>query len=132
MRPSEFESPDVKPFLIYCRPAAPQPTSTSSRGKVTRLAGSDGHSGLWHAPSSAVRFRKGSPYECCIYQIGLILVSPSLMAVDPPTVTGAARHLIQAKAWFPLENPEFSAYRWDSWELFWELSSAMNRRRNIA
>jgi cation/acetate symporter len=37
--------------------------------------------------------------------IGLILVSPSLMAVDPPTVTGAARHLIQAKAIFPLENP---------------------------
>jgi cation/acetate symporter len=37
--------------------------------------------------------------------MGLILVSPSLMAVDPPTVTGTARHLIQAKAWFPLENP---------------------------
>jgi len=37
--------------------------------------------------------------------LGLILVGPSLMAVDPPTVTGAARHLIQAKAWFPLENP---------------------------
>jgi cation/acetate symporter len=37
--------------------------------------------------------------------IGLILISPSLMAVDPPTVTGAARHLIQAKAIFPLENP---------------------------
>jgi cation/acetate symporter len=37
--------------------------------------------------------------------IGLILVSPSLMALDPPTVTGTARHLIQAKAWFPLENP---------------------------
>jgi cation/acetate symporter len=37
--------------------------------------------------------------------IGLILVSPSLMAVDPPTLTGTARHLIQAKAWFPLENP---------------------------
>ena len=37
--------------------------------------------------------------------IGLILVSPSLMAVDPATVTGAARHWIQAKAWFPLENP---------------------------
>src|SRR5499427_5541205 len=37
--------------------------------------------------------------------IGLILVSPSLMAVDPPTVVGTARHLIQAKAWFPLENP---------------------------
>ena len=27
------------------------------------------------------------------------------MGIDPPTVTGAARHLIQAKAWFPLENP---------------------------
>jgi cation/acetate symporter len=37
--------------------------------------------------------------------LGLILVSPSLMAIDPPTVTGTARHLIQAKAWFPLENP---------------------------
>ena len=37
--------------------------------------------------------------------IGLIIVSPSLMAIDPPTVTGTARHLIQAKAWFPLENP---------------------------
>jgi cation/acetate symporter len=35
----------------------------------------------------------------------LIIVSPSFMAVDPPTVTGTARHLIQAKAWFPLENP---------------------------
>jgi len=37
--------------------------------------------------------------------IGLILVSPSLMGIDPPAVTRAARHLIQAKAWFPLENP---------------------------
>src|SRR5205823_3568307 len=37
--------------------------------------------------------------------IGLIMVSPSFMAIDPPTVTGTARHLIQAKAWFPLENP---------------------------
>jgi cation/acetate symporter len=35
----------------------------------------------------------------------LILVSPSIMAVDPPTVTGAARHLIQSPAIFPLENP---------------------------
>jgi cation/acetate symporter len=35
----------------------------------------------------------------------LIIVSPSFMAFDPPTVTGTARHLIQAKAWFPLENP---------------------------
>ncbi len=40
-----------------------------------------------------------------VASIGLILVSPSLMAIDPPTVTGSARHLIQAKAWFPLENP---------------------------
>src|ERR1700758_1048688 len=37
--------------------------------------------------------------------LGIILVSPSLMAIDPPTATGTARHLIQAKAWFPLENP---------------------------
>jgi cation/acetate symporter len=37
--------------------------------------------------------------------LGLILISPSVMGIDPPTVTGAARHLIQAKAWFPLENP---------------------------
>ncbi len=37
--------------------------------------------------------------------IGLILISPSLMGIDPPTVVGAARHLIQAKALFPLENP---------------------------
>jgi cation/acetate symporter len=35
----------------------------------------------------------------------LILVSPSIMAVDPPGVTGAARHLIQSPAIFPLENP---------------------------
>ena len=26
-------------------------------------------------------------------------------AIDPPTVTGTARHLIQAKTLFPLENP---------------------------
>jgi len=40
-----------------------------------------------------------------IASIGLIIVSPSIMGVDPPTVTGAARHLIQAKPLFPLENP---------------------------
>jgi len=40
-----------------------------------------------------------------IASIGLILVSPSLMAVDPPTVVGAARHLFQRPAIFPLENP---------------------------
>jgi cation/acetate symporter len=27
------------------------------------------------------------------------------MGIDPPTVIGAARHLIQHKALFPLENP---------------------------
>src|SRR6201996_4970493 len=32
--------------------------------------------------------------------IGLILISPSLMAVDPPTVVGTARHLFQGKARF--------------------------------
>jgi cation/acetate symporter len=37
--------------------------------------------------------------------IGLILISPTVMAIDPPNVAGAVRHLIQAKAWFPLENP---------------------------
>jgi cation/acetate symporter len=37
--------------------------------------------------------------------IGLILISPSLMAVDPPTVVGTARHLFQRQAIFPLENP---------------------------
>jgi len=37
--------------------------------------------------------------------IGLILIGPSLMGIDPPTVTGTARHLIQAKPIFPLENP---------------------------
>jgi cation/acetate symporter len=40
-----------------------------------------------------------------IASLALILVSPSIMTIDPPTVTGAARHLIQAKPLFPLENP---------------------------
>jgi len=40
-----------------------------------------------------------------IASIGLILVGPSLMGIDPPSVTGTARHLFQAKPWFPLENP---------------------------
>jgi len=35
----------------------------------------------------------------------LILVSPSIMGVDPPTVAKAARHLIQMPPLFPLENP---------------------------
>jgi cation/acetate symporter len=37
--------------------------------------------------------------------IGLILVGPSLMGIDPPAVIGTARHLIQSQPWFPLENP---------------------------
>ena len=35
----------------------------------------------------------------------LIVISPSIMKVDPPTVAGAARHLIQRPPIFPLENP---------------------------
>src|SRR5450432_1824947 len=35
----------------------------------------------------------------------LIIIGPSFMAIDPPTVVGAARHLIQRPAIFPLENP---------------------------
>ena len=35
----------------------------------------------------------------------LILLSPSIMTIDPPNVTGAARHLIQHQPIFPLENP---------------------------
>ena len=47
--------------------------------------------------------------------IGLILIGPSLMAVDPPTVTGAARHLIQAKALVSRSRiPASSASRSDS------------------
>ncbi|MEJ7617042.1 MAG: cation acetate symporter [Pyrinomonadaceae bacterium] len=40
-----------------------------------------------------------------IASVGLILISPSLMTVDPPGVSGAARHLIQSAPIFPLENP---------------------------
>jgi cation/acetate symporter len=40
-----------------------------------------------------------------VASIGLILVGPSLMGIDPPTVIGTARHLIQAAPIFPLENP---------------------------
>jgi cation/acetate symporter len=35
----------------------------------------------------------------------LILLSPSIMGVDPPAVAKASRHLIQAPPVFPLENP---------------------------
>jgi len=34
----------------------------------------------------------------------LILISPSVMGLDPPSTAKAARHLIQARPWFPLEN----------------------------
>jgi cation/acetate symporter len=37
--------------------------------------------------------------------IGLILASPYFMGIDPPNVAAQARHLIQAKSLFPLENP---------------------------
>jgi cation/acetate symporter len=40
-----------------------------------------------------------------VASLALIVVSPSFMTIDPPTVVGAARHLIQAKPIFPLENP---------------------------
>jgi len=37
--------------------------------------------------------------------MALIAVSPSIMGLDPETVTGAARHFIQHAPLFPLENP---------------------------
>ena len=37
--------------------------------------------------------------------LALIVVGPSIMGVDGPNVAAAARHLIQAAPWFPLENP---------------------------
>lgn len=40
-----------------------------------------------------------------ISSLALILISPSIMGVDGPSVAAAARHLIQAKPIFPLENP---------------------------
>lgn len=40
-----------------------------------------------------------------IGSIVLIFIGPSIMTIDPPTVTGAARHLIQRPPIFPLENP---------------------------
>jgi len=36
--------------------------------------------------------------------IGLIALGPTFMGIDPPNASGTARHLIQAKPWFPLEN----------------------------
>ncbi len=36
--------------------------------------------------------------------IGLIVAGPTFMGIDPPGVMGVARHVIQAKPWFPFEN----------------------------
>jgi cation/acetate symporter len=40
-----------------------------------------------------------------VASLALIIISPSIMKVDPPGVVGAARHLIQHAPIFPLENP---------------------------
>ena len=40
-----------------------------------------------------------------ICSIALIVVSPSVMGIDAPTVLAAKRHLIQANPWIPLTNP---------------------------
>jgi len=40
-----------------------------------------------------------------ISSIGLIIISPTIMTKDAPTVAAAARHLIQSAPIFPLENP---------------------------
>lgn len=40
-----------------------------------------------------------------IASLVLIMISPSIMKVDPPTVAASARHLIQHAPIFPLENP---------------------------
>jgi len=37
--------------------------------------------------------------------LGLMLVSPTFMGVDSPGAVGAARHILQVRPWFPLENP---------------------------
>jgi cation/acetate symporter len=36
--------------------------------------------------------------------LGFLLAGPNFMGIDAPGATGAVRHLIQAKPWFPLEN----------------------------
>src|SRR5437016_2192445 len=40
-----------------------------------------------------------------VSSLALIVISPSIMGVDSPSVARAARHLIQAAPIFPLENP---------------------------
>src|SRR5436305_2660042 len=40
-----------------------------------------------------------------VSSVVLIILSPSIMGIDPPKTASTAAHLIQAKALFPLENP---------------------------
>jgi cation/acetate symporter len=40
-----------------------------------------------------------------VSSIVLIIISPSIMGIDAPTIAAAKRHLIQANAIFPLTNP---------------------------
>src|SRR5947209_10946906 len=40
-----------------------------------------------------------------VASLALIIISPSIMKVDPPGVAASARHLIQHAPIFPLENP---------------------------
>ena len=48
-----------------------------------------------------------------IISLVLIVISPSMMGVDAPTVAKASRHLIQAPPIFPLGDPGIlSAFRW--------------------
>ena len=36
--------------------------------------------------------------------LGLLIVGPNSMGIDPPNTANGVRHLIQANPWFPLEN----------------------------
>lgn len=40
-----------------------------------------------------------------VSSLALIVISPSIMGIDAPTVAANARHLIQMRPLFPLENP---------------------------
>jgi cation/acetate symporter len=40
-----------------------------------------------------------------VASLALIIISPSIMKIDPPGVAASARHLIQHAPIFPLENP---------------------------
>ena len=50
--------------------------------------------------------RVGAGRGPCQSSLALIVISPSIMGVDGPTIAPkASRHLIQAQPLFPLENP---------------------------